>query len=296
MGRPISQRRPRRKRGAAPYDRGRTRNVACVPRREGGVEEEITISYELFYWPGLPGRGEFIRLALEEAGAEYVDVARESGDDRGVPAMLKLMRSPLETHPPFAPPILRDGDVVVSHVANILMYLGPKLGLAPRDEAARWFAHALQLTITDVVSEAHDTHHPISTAMYYEQQKKPAKAAAAAFLADRMPKYLGYFETIVARNPAGPAQVVGDAVTYVDLSLFQLWEGLAYAFPRATVNLSTAYPQLSKLVSSVRARPRIAAYLKSPRRLDFNDSGVFRHYPELDADPPEGASSTTRRN
>jgi glutathione S-transferase len=243
------------------------------------------MSYELFYWPGLPGRGEFIRLALEEAGAKYVDVVRESGDGKGVPAMMNLLKSPTEAHPAFAPPILRDGDITISHVANILMYLGPKLGLAPKDEAGRWLANALQLTITDVVGEAHDTHHPVSTALYFEDQRDAAKAASMAFLEHRMPKYLGYFETVLTRNPAGSKHIIGEAISYVDLSLFQLWEGLRYAFPRATANLSTTYPQLAALVSHARARPRIAAYLKSRRRLKFNESGVFRHYPELDSDP-----------
>jgi glutathione S-transferase len=242
------------------------------------------MAYELFYWPEIQGRGEFVRLALEEAAAPYVDVAREKGKGHGVAAMTKLMRSHSEAQLPFAPPILRDGDVLVSHVANILMYLGPKLGLAPRDEKWRPFANGLQLTITDVVAEAHDAHHPISTDLYYEDQKDAAKARASAFLSERMPKYLGYFERVLAQNPTGPAHSVGDALTYVDLSLFQLREGLRYAFPRATADLDEQYPHLTALASRVRARPNIAAYLASHRRVPFNESGVFRHYPELDQD------------
>jgi len=240
------------------------------------------MTYELYYWPGLQGRGEFVRLALEEADAAYVDVAREKG--KGVPALMKLLRATDDTHPPFAPPILKDGEIVISHVANILMYLAPKLGLAPRAEASRWYAHGLQLTITDLVAEAHDTHHPISTALYYEDQKEAAKARSTAFLHERMPKYLGYFERILSHNPAGPAHVVGNALSHVDLSLFQVHEGLRYAFPRATAKLSKSYPHLTALVDAVRARPRIAAYLKSPRRLAFNETGIFRRYPELDQD------------
>src|ERR1700723_1395105 len=207
------------------------------------------MAYELFYWPEIQGRGEFVRLALEEAAAPYVDVARSRS--KGVDAMMKLLRSHSEAQLPFAPPFLRDGDVLVSHVANILMYLGPKLGLAPRDEKWRPFANGLQLTITDVVAEAHDAHHPISTDLYYEDQKDAAKAGASAFLLEWMPKYLGYFERVLAQNPTGPAHSVGDALTYVDLSLFQLREGLRYAFPRATARLGATYPHLTALAKSV---------------------------------------------
>jgi len=242
------------------------------------------MAYELFYWPEIQGRGEFIRLALEEAGAPYVDVARSKGKGHGVVAMTKLLRSHTEAHIPFAPPILREGEMLVSHVANILMYLGPELGLAPREEKWRPFANGLQLTITDLVSEAHDTHHPISTAQYYEDQKDAAKERSHAFLSERMPKYLGYFERVLSQNPAGPAHSVGDAMSYVDLSLFQVREGLRYAFPRATADFGTKYPHLAALTSNVAARPRIAAYLNSARRIPFNESGIFRHYPELDQD------------
>jgi len=241
--------------------------------------------YELFYWPEIQGRGEFVRLALEDAGAPYVDVARGKGAGKGVAAMTRILRSSSEAPIPFAPPFLRDGGVIVSHVANILMYLGPKLGLAPHDDEGRAFANGLQLTITDVVAEVHDTHHPISNGLYYEDQKEAAKARASAFLSERAKKFLGYFERILAENPKGPSHSVGAAPTYVDLSLFQLLEGLRYAFPRATADLDARYPLLAALASRVRARPRIAAYLASPRRIPFNESGVFRHYPELDQDP-----------
>ena len=243
------------------------------------------MAYELYYWPGIQGRGEFVRLALEEAGAAYVDVARGRGKGQGVAAMTRLLQSESDAHIPFAPPILRDGDLVISQVANILMHLGPKLGLVPRDASSRAFANGLQLTITDFVAEVHDTHHPISTALYYENQKQAAKANTEAFLAQRMPKFLGYFERVLAQNPAGPAHSVGDALSYVDLSLFQLVEGLRYAFPRATAKLRDDYPKLAALAAAVKTRPRIAAYLQSPRRLAFGESGIFRHYPELDSRP-----------
>jgi len=242
------------------------------------------MAYELYYWPGIQGRGEFVRLALEEARAPYVDVARERGEGRGVAAMTRIMRGKNGALIPFAPPFLRDGDFVVSHVANILAYLAPKLGLAPRTEKLSFFANGLQLTITDFVAEIHDTHHPISGELYYEDQNKPAKARATAFLDHRLPKFLGYFERVLEENPAGPEHSVGASLTTVDLSLFQLGEGLAYAFPRAMAKFSAKYPALAALRERVRARPAIADYLNSPRRLPFNESGIFRHYPELDRD------------
>jgi glutathione S-transferase len=240
--------------------------------------------YELYYWPGIQGRGEFVRLALEAAGAPYVDVAREPGAGRGVKGMTaKLEGGAPQT--PFAPPFLRDGDIVVSHVANILQYLGPKLGLAPKDEAGRIFAHGLQLTITDFVSEIHDTHHPISTNLYFEDQRQEAKARSTSFLQGRVPKYLGYFERVLSGNPAGSAHMVGDKLTTVDLSLFQIWEGTAYAFPHAFAEAGKLYPALAALVGSVEELPKVAAYLASDRRIPFNTSGIFRHYPDLDTGP-----------
>ena len=243
------------------------------------------MTYELYYWPGIQGRGEFVRLALEAVGADYVDAARERGEGRGVAAMKTILQGAAGGPAPFAPPFLRDGDLIVSHVASILLYLGPRLGLAPRPKALVPVAHGLQLTITDVVGEVHDTHHPISTALYYEDQKKEAKARATAFLDERLPKYLGYFERVLTDNPVGPRHSVGRALTSVDLSLFQLCEGLCYAFPRAMARFPRDYPALADLREAVRAHAAVAAYLASPRRVPFNESGVFRHYPELDRDP-----------
>jgi len=241
--------------------------------------------YELYYWPGLQGRGEFVRLALEDAGAEYVDVARRATDEGGgVPAMMRLLRSERAAVIPFAPPFLKAGDLIISQAANILFYLGPRLGLAPEEEGARMLANGLQLTIADVVAEAHDTHHPIASDLYYEDQKDAARLNASAFIRQRMPKYLGYFERILTRNPRGDGQIIGAAITYVDLSLFQLIEGLAYAFPRAMARFETHYPALARLRDAVAARPNIARYLASERRIAFNETGIFRRYPELDED------------
>lgn len=240
------------------------------------------MAYELYYWDGIQGRGEFVRLALEEAGAHYVDVARGT---RGTDAMMALMESRSEPHVPFAPPFLKDGDLIIAHVANILMYLGPKLKLAPTEERLRHVANGLQLTITDLVAEVHDTHHPIATSKYYEDQRQEAKDRTAEFIDNRIPKFLGYFERVLTQNPTGLAYSVGDSLTYVDLSLFQIFEGLRYAFPRGMTGAPQKYPALAALHSSVKNRPQISAYLRSERRLAFNENGIFRHYPELDKEP-----------
>ena len=238
------------------------------------------MAYELYYWPSIQGRGEFVRLALEEAGAEYADVARGRG---GVAAMQRLMEGAAAVHPPFAPPFLKDGEVLIAQTANILLYLGRRHGLAPRDEAGRLWAHQLQLTIADVVDEAHDTHHPIASGLYYEDQQGEARRRAADFIASRIPKYLGYFERVLERNKQGDRHLVGRRISYCDLSLFQLVAGLRYAFPRAMARLEPQFPRVVGLHGHIASRPRVEAYLKSARRIAFNEHGVFRHYPELDA-------------
>ena len=237
------------------------------------------MAYELYYWPGIQGRGEFVRLALEEAGAEYVDVARRRG---GMTKMQRLMDEATAAHPPFAPPFLKDGDVLIAQTANILLYLGRRQALAPRDEVGRLWVHQLQLTIADVVDEAHDAHHPIASGLYYEDQKVEARSRATDFIANRIPKYLGYFERVLERNPKGDGHLVGRRVSYCDLSLFQLVAGLRYAFPRAMTRLESRFARINALHDRIAARPRIAAYLTSARRLAFNEHGIFRHYPELD--------------
>ena len=241
------------------------------------------MAYKLYYWDGIQGRGEFVRLALEEAGADYVDVVRHEQPGMGTDAMLELLDHGLMSSTPFAPPFLTDGSMIVSHVANILFYLGPKIGLAPREEQLRYIANGLQLTITDFVCEAHDTHHPISIGLYYSDQQAEAKARSVAFINERIPKYLGYFERTLQQNPSGSRYIVSSELSYVDLSLFQVVEGLTYAFPNAMKGCQDRYPALINLHTAVRERPKIAAYLASPRRLAFSQDDVFRHYTELDA-------------
>ena len=234
--------------------------------------------YQLFYWPEIQGRGEFVRLALEEAGAAYDDVARSKA---GIDRMLTMMDGGRDKHPPFAPPFLKAGSRVIGQTANILFYLGPRLKLSPRDEAGRLWLHQLQLTVTDFVKEIHDTHHPIAGSLYYEDQKAEAKQYAHYFLKDRAPKYLGYFETVL--NKSGGPYVLGRKLSTIDLSLFQLIEGLRYAFSKAMARIERKVPGVVGVRDRVAARPRIKAYLSSPRRLPFNEMGIFRHYRELDA-------------
>jgi len=239
----------------------------------------MTTPYQLYYWPGLQGRGEFVRLALEEAGVPYEDVARRK---KGMPVLQASLDFAKSDHPSFAPPVLRAGELLIGQTANILLFLGTRHGLAPRAEAGRLWANQLQLTIADIVNEVHDTHHPLSTNLYYEDQKKAAKVRSKDFIAERIPKFLGYFEQVLANNPGRGAFAVGARLSYVDLSLFQLMAGLRYAFPNAMARQEHAWPRLAALHDAVAARPNIAAYLRSKRRIPFNEDGIFRHYPELD--------------
>jgi len=240
--------------------------------------------YELYYWPGIQGRGEFVRLALEEAGADYVDVARRSErSGMGIAAMMLLLHGEEVVCPPFAPPFLKAGERLIGQTANILLFLGPRLNLAPQEDAGRMWVHQLQLTLADLVGEAHDSHHPIASALYYKDQKPEAMRRATDFTQSRMPKFLGYFERILARNPHGDAFLAGDSLTYADLSMFQVIAGLRYAFPRTMKRLEADCPRLVALHDAVAVRPRIAAYLASARRQPCNQDDIFRHYRELDA-------------
>jgi glutathione S-transferase len=243
-------------------------------------------AYELYYWPAIQGRGEFVRLALEHAGAPYVDVARRP---KGMAAMMKLLEGGGSDLRPFAPPFLKSGGLVVAQTATILAYLGPRHGLVPGDETSRLRAQQLQLTIADLVDEAHDSHHPIAGSLYYEDQKPAARRRSKAFIEERIPKYLGYLERVLDRN--GGEHLVGQLVSYVDLSAYQVLAGLEYAFPNAMARLARRIPLLRRLRDEVALQPRIAAYLASDRRLPFNEQGIFRHYPELDQRAPARVAS-----
>ncbi len=233
--------------------------------------------YELYYWPEIQGRGEFVRLALEDAGVDYVDVARVRKS--GVDAMLRMMGGKADTIP-YAPPFLKAGKLLIGQTANILLYLGSRHGLAPASEAGRLWAHQLQLTITDFVKETHDTHHPVGSSLYYEDQRKEAKRYTGEFLKTRAPKYLGYVERVLAQN--GTGTLIGRKITYPDLSVFQVVAGMRYAFPKAMKRIEKKFPRVVALHDKVAGRPNIIAYLESPRRIPFNEMGIFRRYKELD--------------
>jgi glutathione S-transferase len=241
------------------------------------------LRYELYYWPEIQGRGEFVRLALEEARASYLDVARLPGKRGGVRALLRLLEDPKPGRPSFAPPFLRAGRRIVGQTANVLLYLGPRLGLAPKAEADRLWVHQLQLTLADWVEEVHGTHHPIAGSLYYDEQKAEARRTAALFIEERLPKFLGYFEHVLERNPRRGGWLVGARPTTADLSLFQVVEGLRYAFPKSMARLEKKRPRVAELRDRVAARPNVAAYLASERRIPFNREGIFRHYPELES-------------
>jgi len=238
----------------------------------------------LYYWPGIPGRGEFVRLALEYAGIAYVEVGRRDGGDAD--AVQSILDDPALASPPFAPPVLLTDEVCLAQTANILLYLGERHGLAPADTPARLWAHQLQLTLADWLVEIHDTHHPVGPALYYEDQRDEAIRRAGVFHESRLPKYMHYFERVIHANPGTAGWLVGEDAGYVDLSLFQMLEGLEYAFPAALGALPQGYPRLYALRERVRGLPRVAEYLASDRRLAFNNDGIFRHYPELDAPGP----------
>ncbi len=235
------------------------------------------MQYELYYWSGIQGRGEFVRLALEEAGVDYTDIARTKGGDE---RMARLMADKRAAHPAFAPPFLKAGSLLIGQTANILLFLGERHGLASKSDAGRFWTHQLQLTIADLVAEIHDSHHPIAGSLYYEDQKKESARRTRHLREERLPKFLRYFDEILRRNGGG--WLVGKKVSYADLSLFQVIEGLRYAFPNAMRTIEKRYARLAPHRDRIAGRPRIAAYLRSGRRLPFSQDGIFRHYPELD--------------
>jgi glutathione S-transferase len=241
------------------------------------------MKYRLYYWPGIQGRGEFVRLALEEAAASYTDVGvMPKARGGGVPAILRMLQARGVRRPPFAVPVLRTGRQLIAQTPNILLYLGGPLRLAPANEAGKLWTHQLQLTILDLYLEIFDTHHPLGDGYAYEEQKAAARRRAKDFLKVRLPKFLGYFERVLTLNRAGAPWLVGRRLTYADLSLAQVIAGLRYAFPRACGRELRRRPRLCALHDAVFARPRIARYVASGRREPFNNEDLFRHYPQLD--------------
>ncbi len=242
----------------------------------------MALAFQLYYWPNIPGRGEFVRLALEYAGANYIDAARQQGAD----AVHSVLGDPAIVTVPFAPPILMTEECCLAQTANILLYLGERYGLAPGDVPGRFWTHQLQLTLADWLVEIHDTHHPLGPTLHYEDQRAEAERRAAVFHEHRLPAFMQYFERTLDANPTGSGWLVGDRVTYADLSLFQILEGLSYAFPEAMRLAGQGYPRMHALRERVRTLPGVAEYLASERRLAFSEEGIFRHYPELDASGP----------
>ena len=239
--------------------------------------------YKLYYWPMIQGRGEVIRLSFEEAGVEYIDVARNNqGQEDNQNAIIDILQNTNLMSPPFAPPFLIDGDIIIAQAAAILQYLAPKIGLIGESQEEQIFAHQIQLTVSDFLTEVHDTHHPIASELFYEDQIEESKRRSANFIKIRIPKYLNYFEKIISNNKSNSGWLIGNSLTYPDLSLFQIIEGLHYAFPKAFANIAGNYTNTITLRDAVAARPNIASYLKSNRRIEFNTMGVFRYYPELD--------------
>ncbi|WP_279480891.1 glutathione S-transferase [Aureimonas sp. SK2] len=243
----------------------------------------MTERFDLYYWPGLQGRGEFPRLVLEAAEAPYRDMARlDETEGGGVPAMMAILETGIGGRIPFAPPFLVENGKLVAQAAEVSAWLGERLGLAPTGEADRLFARTIALTTADLVAEAHDTHHPVGTGLYYEDQKPEALRRATEFRRERMPKFLGWYERLLMANGSG--FLAGDRLTYADLGLFQIVEGLRYAFPRRMAAIETDYRRVLALRDRVAGDPPIARYLASPRRIPFNEDGIFRRYPELDGD------------
>lgn len=240
--------------------------------------------YDLYYWPTIQGRGEYVRLVLEAAGAPYRDMARlDEAAGGGIAGMMAFVEGRHGTPVPFAPPFLVAGDLLLSQAPVIAAFLGETLGLAPAGEADLLFARAVAVTTADFVAEVHDTHHPVGSSLYYEDQKPEAARRAAEFRRERLPKFLGWYESLVVNNPSESGFLVGSRLGYADLGLFQTIEGLRYAFPKRMASLEKDYPGVTALAATVAAEARVAAYLKSPRRIPFNEDDVFRRYPELDA-------------
>ncbi|KAL1639271.1 hypothetical protein SLS58_008113 [Diplodia intermedia] len=252
-------------------------------------------TYELLYHPGIPGRGEYIRLVLEAAGTPYSEPAREKGK-AGYDAVLATC-SPSSTgdadgNPPvFAPPALRvpgagrDGKaLVIAQTPNIIQYLAPKVGLAPADEADALHASQIMLTALDLSNETHDSHHPIAVSLYYEDQKDAAKQRAKDFRENRIPKFFSYFERSLKGNEesGGGKYLVGDKLTHADTTVWQVIDGLLFAFPKELEARKEEFPLIfGKFYPGIKEEKGLKEYLASDRRLKYSQ-GLYRHYPELD--------------
>ena len=250
--------------------------------------------YELLYWPEIPGRGEFIRLAFEATGTSYKDVANESKD--GINAVLAAKADDLtidsDGNPPaFAPPALRilgegkEGKTLVLYqTPAILSYLGDKLGLAGEDEVEKHWILSHTLTALDLNNEAHDTHHPVAVAKYYEDQKEEALKKATDFRENRLPKFFSFFERVLKGNDENGQgkYLVGSKLSYADTTVWHVLNGLKFAFPKELEAREKEFPTLfGTFYPSVQEQSGLKDYLSSDRRKPYS-MGIFRHYPELD--------------
>ena len=235
--------------------------------------------FKLIYWPGNPGRGEFVRLAFEATGTPYEDTALTQSAQE-VLTTVDPQRQLKDRDVHFAVPVLKHGDFSIGQTSAILAYIGPIIGLSPKDDQGKAKVNQIQLTIADFTVEAHDTHHPIGKMQYYEDQKEEALKKAIDFVDNRLPKFLDYFERQITANGNEP-WLYGNTMTYADTSLLEVISGLLYAFPKCVEEQKSKAPKVFALYDAVRNHEKIKAYLASERRQKYN-MGVFRYYAELD--------------
>jgi len=239
------------------------------------------MAYELYYWPFIPGRGEPVRLTFAFGGVAYRDVAREAPSPKeGAEILVSFNEGERSEGHPFAPPYLivdEDGERTLHwQSAHLCDLVARREGLV--DEANASYAASLVLTLADLMDEAHDTHHPLATGLYYEEQKDAAKVRAGYFWENRIPKYLGFFE----HHASDAGTLVGEATSHVDAIAWHVLEGLHYAFPKAMASYAGRWPKLEALRACVPQHPSLGAYIASDDRMAFNEQGIFRRYPELD--------------
>ncbi|CAK7212226.1 hypothetical protein SCUCBS95973_001388 [Sporothrix curviconia] len=281
--------------------------VPAAKRQKASTpDDSLPATYKLIYWPGLPGRGEHVRLAFEEAGVAYEDTAMHEGAVQQVLAQIStdnLATGSAPNVPPLAPPVLQHGDLTISQTSNILMYLAPQLNLASSgsDPHAIYRLNALALTALDGLSnEVHDCHHPICTALYFADQRTEAIRCSKQYVKERLPKFLGYFERVLMAQAARDAAnkwLYGAELTYADLVLFQCLNGTSHQFPRAVKQLRDggAHERLFAHYDAVQQRPNIAAYLASERRQAYGE-GIYRYYKELDVVPDDDGEEEEKNN
>ena len=180
-------------------------------------------------WDGVPGRAECIRLLFEYTGTPYEELKDNST------LMTRIVDPEIVGIPPnLWPPVLElPNGKWLGQTGVIMNYLSPKLGLAgyakddtdlDEDEKVFLSAKTSQLVFTALdllvevsavdsrrpvhglcimsCSQAHNVHHPVSTNLYYEDQKAEALRAAEQFRASRLPKYMQHFQSVLETNPA----------------------------------------------------------------------------------------------